>query len=85
MSEFILFVLSSVGSGLATAWFPAQEVLPNVHKIRDLRISSEWEQATQPNHPKKKKETEEEIKVFLHSECGHSIIIYANYTIIYPN
>jgi hypothetical protein len=51
------FVLSSVGSGLATDSSPGQGVLPTVYKINNFRINSEWEQAREPNpsrHKKKK-------------------------------
>jgi hypothetical protein len=35
MCAFILFVLSSTGSGLVTDWSPVQEVLPTVCRLRN--------------------------------------------------
>jgi hypothetical protein len=37
LSAFILFVLSCVGSGLATGWSPGQGILPTVYKIKKLK------------------------------------------------
>jgi hypothetical protein len=37
LSAFILFVLSCVGSGLATAWSPVQGVLPTVYTLRNWK------------------------------------------------
>jgi hypothetical protein len=42
MSAFLLFVLSCVGSGLATGLSPVYEVLRTVYKIYNFRILSEW-------------------------------------------
>jgi hypothetical protein len=49
MSAFILFVLFRVGSSVATGWPPVHGVLPTGCKIQNFIISSEWEQARQPN------------------------------------
>jgi hypothetical protein len=38
---YSMFVLSCVGSGLATVWFPFQVVLPTVYKIKRLK----WNEA----------------------------------------
>jgi hypothetical protein len=33
---YYVFMLSCVGSGFATGWFPVQTVLPTVYKIKEL-------------------------------------------------
>jgi hypothetical protein len=35
---FFTFVLSCVGSGLATGWSPAEGVLPTLYKIKDTEV-----------------------------------------------
>jgi hypothetical protein len=43
---YSLFMLSCIGSGLATGWSPVQGVLPTVYKIQIPElINSEWTQA----------------------------------------
>jgi hypothetical protein len=42
------FMFTCVGSGLATG------VIPTAHKINHFIINSEWEQAREPNPPRKK-------------------------------
>jgi hypothetical protein len=52
-----VFVLSCVGSGLATGWSPSQGVLPTVYKIQISElINSEWAQAKGPNLWRQKKQ-----------------------------
>jgi hypothetical protein len=52
---YSVFVLSCVGSGLATGWSPVQGVLPTVSKIQTLElINSEWVQARESNQSSKR-------------------------------
>jgi hypothetical protein len=46
---YSVFVLSRVGSGLATGLLSVQGVLPTVCKVHNFRINSEWEHARGPN------------------------------------
>jgi hypothetical protein len=53
VSAFFCFVLSCVGSGLATCWSPVQAVLPNVqkqiHNFQKSNSESEKARGYNPN------------------------------------
>jgi hypothetical protein len=51
-----VFVLSYIGSGLATGWSHVKGALPTLYKIKISElISSEWAQARESNPSRKKK------------------------------
>jgi hypothetical protein len=53
---YSVFVLSCIGSGLATGWSRIQRVLPTVCKIQILElINPEWLEVTEPNASRQKK------------------------------
>jgi hypothetical protein len=47
--ECNVLVLSCVGSGFASGYFPVQGILATVHKIHNFIINSEWEQTRETN------------------------------------
>jgi hypothetical protein len=76
-----VFMLSCVGSDLATGSSPMQGVLPTICNIHNFIINSKWEQARQPNPSKKNNNNEKtDVHILLSSAyiIPHISLPYAN-------
>jgi hypothetical protein len=69
-------------SCLATGWSSVQWVLPNVHKFRNFRINSEWQQARGSKSSRQKKKKKKKKKYVPYYTSMNSISYIKGRTLI---
>jgi hypothetical protein len=77
MPTCVFFVLSCVGSGLATGWSPVQGLLPTVYKINNFIINSGW---NRPDSLIRKLE-EREVLLSVHACINTDILEWSTYAV----